>query len=118
MTAILEKTDQKVLKVSVQGLLSKAEIDTVQASFLEHHSQDQTDRILVTLDGFEGWQEGADWGDLSFLWEHGDKIVKMAIVGDPKWEDQALIFTGAGYRFTEISFFPVEQMSQAIEWLQ
>jgi len=118
MCATLEVIGEKVLRVCLEGMLSKAEIDAVQASFVERYTEAETDRVVVILDGFLGWKEDADWGDISFLWEYGDKVVKMAIVGDPKLENQLLMFTGAGFRFTEISFFPLEAMSQAMEWLQ
>jgi len=36
--------------------------------------------------------------DLAFLAEHGSDIEKIAIAGDDRWEDEALMFAGAGVR--------------------
>jgi hypothetical protein len=51
--------------------------------------------LLVILEGFEGWEPGADWNDLDFILSHADKISKIAIVAEPRWETSALAFAGA-----------------------
>ncbi len=39
-------------------------------------------RLLAKLENFRGWEKTEQWADASFLIEHGNAIVKMAIVGD------------------------------------
>jgi len=118
MSAIFENTEGNVWRLRISGLLKKSEMDAAQAAFTEHFKKEKTIRILAILDRFEGWEKGADWGDMSFMFEHGDNIEKMAIVGDPQWETETLIFSGAGYRRTEIKFFPTGQVAEAEAWLQ
>ena len=48
---------------------------------------------------------------------HGSEIARIAIVGDPKWEAQALAFAGAGFRKAPVKFFPNEQEAAARAWL-
>jgi hypothetical protein len=41
----------------------------------------------------------------------------MAIVGDERWRDEALAFTGKGFRPTAIDFFPAARLTEARLWL-
>lgn len=51
-------------------------------------------------------ERGADWNDLDFQHSHGNEIAKIAIVGEPRWEPEALVFAGAGFRRAPVKFFP------------
>jgi hypothetical protein len=61
--------------------------------------------LLVILENFEGWERGADWNDLDFMISYGDKISKIALVAEPRWETLALAFAGAGVRRAPVKFF-------------
>jgi len=74
-------------------------------------------RLLVILEGFEGWEPGADWNDLDFIFSHADKISKIAIVAEPRWETPALSFAGAWVRRAPVKFFPPNDFEQARSWL-
>ena len=74
-------------------------------------------RILAILEDFTGWEQGADWNDLDFQLTHGNEIGKIAIVGDPRWEPQALAFAGAGFRRAPVKFFPSSQLEEARTWI-
>lgn len=75
-------------------------------------------RLLVTLDGFEGWEKGAGWGDdLEFQFGYGNEIVRIAVVGDAIWKEQALMYLGKGFRDTGIEFFPPHEMAAARAWV-
>lgn len=41
----------------------------------------------------------------------------MAIVGQQKWEEAALIFTGEGLRHFPIEYFQPDQLADAQTWL-
>lgn len=73
--------------------------------------------VLVLLVNFEGWEAGANWNDLGFMLREGTRIRRIAIVGDPHWEAQALMFAGAGYRPTAVKFFPTARLSEARSWI-
>jgi hypothetical protein len=74
-------------------------------------------RLLVILENFEDWERGADWNDLDFHISHGDKISKIAIVAEPRWETPSLGFAGAGVRRAPVKFFPPNELEQAWSWL-
>ena len=73
-------------------------------------------KLLVILEDFEGFERGANWGDISFLVKHDRQIERIATVADLKWESDALTFAGAGFR-REVRFFPLNQLVQARAWL-
>jgi hypothetical protein len=75
-------------------------------------------RVLVITENFQGWEKGVDWGDVSFLTDHGDNIVKMAIVGEEKWKEQAFMFTAKGLRKTAIEYFPPTALAHAEAWVR
>jgi hypothetical protein len=53
-------------------------------------------RLLVVLNRFSGWGEAEGWNDMSFYATYGDRIVRIAIVAEDRWRDQAMMFVGAG----------------------
>ena len=75
-------------------------------------------RLLAILENFEGWERGADWNDLDFLFAHSNDIAKIAIVTEPRWEAEVLAFAGAGVRRAPVKLFPPGEVEQAREWLK
>ena len=60
---------------------------------------------------FQGWDKG-DWSDISFQTEYDRYIEKMAVVGEKKWADLAMMFIGKGLRRVQIEFFADEEMAR------
>jgi SpoIIAA-like len=107
----------KLLQMKVRGMLKKTDYDRIIQIAKKAIAREGKVRALVILDGFEGWQRHEDWGDVSFMREQGQNIEKMAIVGDEKWKDDAIAFTGKGFRPTTIEFFAASRMNEARTWL-
>ena len=110
-----EKGNLRVLRIT--GLLKKSELDAVQAAEAKQWTPATRVKLLVIVESFQGWERGADWGDVSFLVTQGEQIEKIAIVGDPKWETEFLMFAGGGLRKAQVKFFPSNQLAQARVWL-
>ncbi len=104
-----------VLRIS--RVFHKAEQDTAQAAAAKDFEAGGTAKVLVIAEDFRGWESGADWGEMSFLFKHGDRITKIAIVADPQWETQLLMFAGAGLRRAPVQFFVTGQTAAARAWL-
>ncbi len=119
MGVTIRQEQGNVYEMRITGLLRKSELDTVQAAASKMLSTDPAMRVklLMVVENFKGWERGADWGDLTFYAEHGDKITKIAIVGDPKLETEFKMFTGAGFRAAPVKFYPSSQLAQARAWL-
>lgn len=119
MGAAIGQQQGDVYVMRITGLLKKSELDALQtaaAKVLDHDPLLRA-KLLILLERFEGWERNPDWGDMTFYVEHGDRITKIAIVGDPQWETEFKMFTGAGFRAAPVRFYPTDQLQQARAWL-
>jgi len=117
MGATIQKEEGNLRVLRITGLLKKSDLDAVQAAEARQWKSTTKIKLLVIVEDFQGWEHGVDWGDMSFLVTHGDRIEKIAIVGDPKQEVDFLAFAGAGFRQAQVKFFPPSQLAQARAWL-
>jgi hypothetical protein len=117
MGATIQQEGSSLRVLRITGLLKKSEMDSALAAEARKWTPATKVKVLVVVENFQGWERGADWGDVSFLLEHDDVIEKIAIVGDPKWEAEFLTFAGAGFRRAPVKFFPSTQVAPARVWL-
>ena len=117
MGLVVERESGDVWVLRISGLLRKAEQDNVQAEAAKSFEAGGSAKLLVIAEDFRGWEPGADWGDMTFLVKYGDKITKIAIVADPKWQTSFMAFAGAGFRRAPVKFFPTGQTTEARAWL-
>ena len=115
ITSEYEPNDICVLRIS--GTLKRAEFGAAQGELAQKIDGGAKPRLLVVADNFEGWERGADWNDLAFMLSHSGEIAKIALVGEPRWEVQALAFAGAGVRRAPVKFFRSNELEQARAWL-
>ncbi|WP_372521861.1 STAS/SEC14 domain-containing protein [Sulfuricaulis sp.] len=110
--------DGPVIQVRISGTMQLVDQQALQAAAKKLIAQGIKPRVLVSAENFQGWEKGVDWGDVSFLMDFGDGIVKMAIVGDEKWKEQVFMFTAKGLRKTAIEYFPPAALAQALAWVR
>ncbi len=103
-----------LVTLKLTGKLTRAEQADFQRRVVEIAEKEGKVNLLALAQEFEGWEKG-DWGDLSAQAEFDRHIGKMAIVGDKKWNDLAVLFTGKGFRRVAIEMFP--DVEQARAWL-
>jgi SpoIIAA-like len=114
---IVSRADE-LLWIRVSGRLAKADYDAACELLLDTLlRQGKAPRLLVSLDGFLGWEGSQEWSDLAFLSRHGDEIAKIAVVGDRRWEDEVMMFSGAPMRKTPVRFFDAPDLELAKAWL-
>ena len=118
MPAAIELEPANIYVLRFSGILKRSEFGGAQSAAARAIDAGAKPRILAILENFEGWERGADWNDLDFMLSHGGGIAKIAIVGDPRWEPEALAFAGAGFRSAPVQFFPSDQEAQARAWLE
>lgn len=117
MPVIIQREPNNVIYLRFQGVLKREEFGGVQNTAAQDIDRGGHPRVLAVLENFQGWEKGADWNDLDYMLSHGNEIAKIAIVGDQKWEPEALAFAGAGFRRAPVQFFPADQVSKARDWL-
>jgi len=114
--SLIESSDD-FLHVRVSGVMTLADQAALQDAARILIARGLKPRVLAILAGFGGWAKGQDWGDVTFLSEHGDDIARMAIVGEERWRDDALMFVAKGLRATSIEYFTPENLEGAKAWL-
>jgi hypothetical protein len=117
MPAEIVAASGKLLEVKIRGTLRKADYEGITRAARDLIAREGTIRALIISDGFRGWERGKDWGDVTFSMEEGQRIERMALVGDEQWRDESLAFTGQGFRPTTIEFFPAARLADARRWL-
>jgi len=117
MPAEIEYQPDDICVLRISGILKQSEFSARQGAVGRKIDAGMKPRLLVILENFEGWERGADWNDLDFLFSHSGEIAKIAIVAEPRWEVQALAFAGAGVRPAPVKFFPPNELAQARVWL-
>ena len=110
--------DNEIIRVRISGVMRLADQKALQNVAHDLIDRGLKPRLLVIAENFEGWEKGEGWGDVGFLMDYGDSIVKMAIVGDERWKEQVFMFTGKGLRPTEIEFFPTSSLKEAELWVR
>ena len=117
MPTIVHREADDLYVMSLSGIMKRSEFGTGQDTLARGIDAGGKPRVLAILREFQGWEKGADWNDLDFQITHGTEIAKIAIVGDTRWEPEALAFAGAGFRRAPVKFFPEGQELQARAWL-
>jgi hypothetical protein len=117
MPATIQRESNNVYLLRISGTLLRAEFGSAQDQTASEIDAGVKPRILAVLENFQGFERGADWGDLEFLFSHSNEIATIAIDGEPRWEPDALAFAGAGFRRAPVKFFPAGQEAQARAWL-
>jgi hypothetical protein len=106
-----------ILTARVSGKLTQPELAALQDAAGDILNRQGKARLLILTENFEGWERGGEWGNVSFSVQHDEQIEKMAIVGEKKWEDLALLFTAKGLRRFPIEYFQPTDLARARAWL-
>lgn len=117
MTAQITDFADGVLTVNLAGKLSESALADVQNAVAEIIQAHGKVRVLVSAEAFTGWEPGGAWNDFSFQEKYDPYIEKMAIVGDTRWKDLALVFSNKGLRNMPIEYYPSSERSKAHAWL-
>jgi len=117
MPAKIDYEPDDICVIRVSGIWKRSDFAAAQEEVAGRIDAGAKPRVLAILENFDGWEHGADWDDLDFLVSHSDKIAKIAIVAEPKWEVQALAFAGAGIRSAPVRFFSPDQLAEARNWI-
>ena len=106
-----------IVTARITGKLTHPELVALQESVTGIIRQQGKVRVLIVAEDFQGWEKGGDWGDLSGQMENDAHTEKMAIVGEKKWEDLALVFAAKGLRKFPIEYFQPADLAKARAWL-
>ena len=117
MSATIQLERENLYVCRISGVLKRSEFAAGQVDLGRDIDAGAKPRVLAIFTNFEGWERGADWNDLEFLLSHGHEIAKIALVGEARWEGEALAFAGAGFRRAPVKYFLPDQEAEARVWL-
>ncbi len=117
MACEIIKITDSVVHVRIRDVMRIADQKVLESVAMELIGKGKKVRLVAILESFKGWEKSEAWGDLGFMVKHGNDVVKMAIVGDERWKEEAFLFVGKGLRSTEVEFFPSSSLKQAEEWV-
>jgi hypothetical protein len=106
-----------VYRLDVTGVLRKADFDRCQKTLAGEIDRLGSVRLLVVLDRFEGWDASDNWSDLAFYATYGDRIARIAIVGEERWRSHMLMFAAADLRKAPVEYFAEQAIGTARSWL-
>lgn len=107
-----------IINVKISGEIDKTEVTQIQAAALGAIQRCGKIRALFILDNFRGWKRDGNWGDISFMTQHDQEIVKIAVVGDEQWRDLVCAFLAKGFRAAAVEYFVPTDLPKARAWLE
>ena len=116
MAATLTHEDGNRYRLDLSGRLRHDDLAACERQLVDEITRVGPVRLLVVLDGFEGWEPGKGWNDLSFYARHGDQIERIAIAGPERWRSEALMFASADLRRAPVRYF--DDREAAASWIQ
>lgn len=117
MLAKLSQSFGNVLGYKAIGTITKEDYATLTGDVDALLQQETSLCLLLDLEGFEG-EEIKAWGaDLKFGRKYHKRIIKLAIVGDKRWQEWLTALAKPFYA-REAEFFPTNEREAAWEWLE
>lgn len=116
MLRIDDLNENKVLRITVSGKLTKSDYALFLPDIEKLLGEHGTLRFYIQLVGFSGFEAGALWEDIKFDVRNKEKFGKIAIVGEKKWEEWGTKFSKLFFG-SEIRFFYEDQSDSAWEWI-
>jgi hypothetical protein len=112
-----EESDGMILKIKVNGTLSKADYERFlprTERLIQKHGKIC---ILLEMHEFHGWEAGALWEDIKFDVKHFNDIERVAMIGERAWEHAMAIFCKP-FTSAKIRYFDRSQATEARAWVE
>ncbi len=110
--------EQDIFAFRITGRLTDEDYRQFTAE-LERILQEQGGPVslLLELEGFQGWDPKALWGEFRFAAEHGKDFRRIAVVGEHRWQ-KWMTALGNAFSDTEIRYFDRDALQEAWDWLR
>lgn len=118
-----KQESDRLVRCRVSGTLTFEEWERLNAGDRLRPAEEPVDperklRVLIVLDGFEGWAQNEGWEDISWVEVNDRRLQRLAFVGEERWREPMEVFALKGLRPVEIEYFKPEQEDAARAWLQ
>ena len=118
MSVTVEFTPPNLIVAQVNGTLLRAELDACKHTI--HDLMQLHGPCLMMMDfepGFTGLQTFVSWEDIDVDKVIKQHVIRLAIVGDLRWRDSALLFFFNSMVPFQIEYFPANQKEFGLAWL-
>ena len=106
-----------IIYTVAEGKLTKEDYDRLIPLLEEKIESFGIIRWYFEMQDFEGWSLSAMWQDIKFDFKNREKLERIAMVGNKKWEKELTQlmkpFTGAS-----IQYFDLTQKDEAKNWIK
>lgn len=119
MALTIEFEENSLFVIRSSGVLERSDVDGIKkqvVNFIKRHGR--ATGLIIIEDGFQSLSAFASWDDDEddeFIQKHIDRL---AIVGDLRWRDNALMFFLNGFVPFSIEYFKAGQETFAKAWLK
>jgi len=103
--------------IVISGKLEVVELSALRARLERTAALPRSLRVLVILRDFAGWEHSAAWGEVDYLATQDQWLKRIAVVGEPDWREQAMLFMVRDLREVPIEYFPPAAIDTALRWL-
>jgi hypothetical protein len=118
MTIALDFSDPKIVVARISDIVHHDDANDKKKAIVAHITKVGAIKVLVILeDSFTSIDPVSDWSDTSEDELIQSHIQHLAVVGDEKWQDNALLFFLSGVLPVPIKFFKRDQEDFARAWL-
>ena len=113
----LEENGNKIVTLIFREKLTKDDYELFVPQLENLMEKEDTIRILVEFQDFQGWTLGALWEDTKFGTKHFNDIDRLAIVGDRQWEKFLASFIKP-FTTATVRYFDSLEKEAAKQWLK
>jgi hypothetical protein len=111
----LPESSGDVLGYAIEGELTAASVERMQAEMATAMREHGSIRVLVRIDGMDEVEPSAVWEDLKMTADYVRGIDRFAVVGDERWHRWS---TSLADVFSDAAYFEPGQDADAWEWLR
>lgn len=114
----LDFETQQLIVIRSAGVLTRAEVDEAKRAVYQQMLHHGKQHVLIVIDeGFINLEPGATWEDIeedAYIQRH---IIRLAVVGDLRWRDRAVLFFLNAVGGFPLDYFKPEHEPLARAWL-
>lgn len=118
MTINVNFEEGNLAVIRSSGVLTRPEVDHAKRQVHDHIvAYGKLLALIIIEDGFVNLEAFATWDDIEVDAVIQPNIIRMALVGDMRWRDKAMLFFITAVASFQIEYFRPEQEDFARAWL-
>ena len=111
-----QQEGRKFLKIDLVGTLAKADYKPFVFEFTRLAELHGKLRVLLDMTRFHGWNSGGLWEEIKFDLKHLDKLDRLAVVGEARWQ-HAISSFAKPFTPADVRYFDGDRIADAEDWL-